>query len=130
MALNKTPTQMHHQHGIGYLTVIVFGSLLAATAYAGYFIGPWFYEYFELESHMSQLIKLSQVDSEVEMRKKLHGFLRSYDLPISEKDIRIAKHGSIMVMDAEWEKTFSIPWRGKIVDLHTFQFHAHAEGTP
>lgn len=126
MGLNKS--SIHKSSGMGHLTLIVFTVLFAAAAYSGYHIFPWYYEYLELESHFSQLVRSSQAESDIEIRKKLYRFMRSYDMPIGPNDVRITRKGKTMSMDAEWERTFSITINDEEIDIHTFEFHAHAEG--
>lgn len=126
MGLNNV--KYNKSSGMGHLTLLVFSVIFGVAAYGGYYVFPWYYEYLELESHFTQLVRASKMESETEIRKKLYRFMRSYDMPIGPNDVRITRKGKTMSINAEWERTLSIPWNDQIYEIHTFHFHAHAEG--
>lgn len=121
------PRAKPYQRGMGKFSLIFFGGLLFAVLYAAYHIAPWFYYYWELQSHMDQMSKVAQMESEEEIRKRLLYYIKRYELPVDPHDLRVSKEGNHFKSSLEWSQTFSIPWRGEEVDIHTFEFRAETD---
>ena len=116
------------EHGIGKLTLLVFGVLAGALLYSAYHILPFYYYYLELQSHMEQAIKVADVDTDEEIRKKLIYQIRWMNIPADEKKLRIERGDHFMRISLPYEEIFYVPWQGEDRDLYVFKFVAKAEG--
>lgn len=116
------------ERGIGYLTLIVFGTLIAALIVAGYNIIPFYYYYFELENQLTQLVRVSSIYTDEELREKLKAHLKRMDIPATIDDLKIRRFGHEVKMEMEYEEDFYLTFRGKEYDIYTFYFHAEASG--
>lgn len=116
-----------NQSGAGKITLLFFGSILFALLYSAYHIAPWFYYSWELQSHMDQMVKVAQMETEEEIRKKLLYYVKRYELPVDPKDLLVSKEGNKFKAYLEWSETFSIPWKGEEIEIHTFDFVAEVD---
>lgn len=114
--------------GVGKLTAIVFTIIVAVVTYSGYRIIPFYYYYFELESHMQQLITVAGVESDQEIRKKLLYQIRWMGIPADERDLKIDRRDQYMYISLPYSEVFYITWQGEDYDIYTFDFVAEAEG--
>lgn len=113
--------------GFGYLTNIFLIAVLGALVYAGYYILPWHYEYYEFQSQADQLVRVASVDTDKELRHKLWGMMRDYDLPFTADDVVIRRGNDTITLEVSWEREFGIPWGEEFHHLHTFHFDVFAE---
>lgn len=117
------------QRGLGSFTFVVFGTIFGALFYAAYHILPFFYYYYELQSHMEQIIKVGDLNNDKEVRRKLHYYMVKYKLPITGDDLRIVRKGRYMSISVDYDQVFAIPWTdGEEKVLKVFHFDANAEG--
>lgn len=116
------------ERAVGKLTLIIFGLIISAVVYAGYHILPFYYYFFELQSHMEQLIRVAAVDSDHEIRKKLLYQIRWMGIPADENQLKIDRRDNYMYISLPYQEVFYITWQGEDYDLYTFDFFAEAEG--
>jgi dihydroorotase len=116
------------ERGVGYLTLAVFGTLIAAGIFCAYHIFPFYYYYFELQNQMDSLVRVASVHTDKELRDKLRAHLKRMEIPATIDDVKIRRFGSSISMTLEYEEDFYVEFRGQEYDIHTFQFRAHAEG--
>lgn len=121
-------SRINTQKGLGTYTVIVFGLIIGVLVFCGYQILPFYYYYFELQSHMEQMVKVASEEPDREIRKRLMYYIKKYELPIEQDELRIERIGGMIRITLDYEEVFYITFRGKDYDLHVFKFHAAAEG--
>ncbi|NMC63559.1 MAG: hypothetical protein GYA55_10390 [SAR324 cluster bacterium] len=119
---------LRSEKGAGYLTLIVFGAILVSAVYSASKILPFFYYYYELQSHMESMIRVAQDQSDQEIRKKLLAYIKKVEIPAREQDLKIVRGDKWMKIRLPYREVFYISWRGKDYIIHTFDFDAQAEG--
>lgn len=117
-----------NNRGIGKLTLLVFGLLLAAIVYSAYRILPFYYYYFELVNHMEQVIKVASTETDQELRKKIVYHMKKMQIPASPEELKIVRDGNHMLISLKYEEIFYLTFRGKDYDIYKFKFDARAEG--
>lgn len=134
MISNKVTSNVVHsyrwrrQQGISKLTLLVFGVLVAALVYSAYHILPFYYYYYELQSHFEHAIRVASTEKDSEIRKRLMYHIEKYGLPVNPEDLKIDRSDRFMRISLKWQEVFYITWQGRDYDIHTFKFHAYAEG--
>lgn len=113
--------------GLGYLSMIFLLVLFGSLAYAGYYILPWHYEYYELQSQTDQLVRVASIDSDKEIKHKLRSMMRDYDLPFTVDEVKIRRGNNAITIEVSWEREFGIPWGEEFHHLHTFYFDVFSE---
>lgn len=116
------------QSGIGKLTLLVFGALAAAVVYAGYHILPFYYCYYEISNQFEQIIRVASTEKDDEIRRRLMYHIKKLELPVEPGDLKIERDGRRMRISLPYQEVFYVSWGGKDYDIHTFDFHAYAEG--
>ena len=116
------------EHGIGRITLLVFGAIFAALIYAGFKILPFFYYYLEMENQMQQVIRIASTTTDQEIRDKLLYHMHWSKLPADDKDLKIERIGQHMRISLPYSEVFYVEWNGKVYDLYVFEFNAFAEG--
>src|SRR6185312_1775597 len=116
------------ESGIGRLTAIVFGTLLAAVVYTAYCVLPFFYDYFELQNQMSALVAVSESMDDAHLRRRLGGVIKEFDIPADPKDIVIDRRDHWISFSLAYDEVFYISFGDKDYDLYTFHFVAEGEG--
>lgn len=114
--------------GIGKLTLLVFGIIVAIAVYAGYMILPFYYCYFEISNQFEQVIKVASTEDDKEIRRRLMYHIKKLELPVGPDDLKIERQGRRMRISLPYQEVFYVTWQGKDYDIHTFDFHAYAEG--
>ena len=114
--------------GIGRITLLVFGALIAAAVYGGFRIIPYYYYYFELENQMQSLIRVASLTPDQEIRKKLAQQLKRMDISATIDNLRIERVNPRMRMSLPYEEELWFSFRGKDYHIYTFKFNAYAEG--
>jgi hypothetical protein len=114
--------------GVGKLTLLVFGAIVGAGIYAAYHILPFYYCYFEITNQFEQAIKVASTYTDKEIRDKLLYHIKKLELPVEPEDLKIEREAGRMRISLPYEEVFYVTWQGKDYDLHTFEFHAYAEG--
>lgn len=114
--------------GIGNLTLLVFGSLVAVALYSAYHIIPFYYYYYELVNQMEAAVRVASVETDTELRKKLTYHIKKMELPVEPEELRIERGGDSIRISLRYSETFFVPWRGSYIDIYTFPFYAQAEG--
>jgi carbonic anhydrase len=113
--------------GASRLTNLVFLALFGASAFCAYKIIPFYYYYFELQNQMSQLLKLADSTSDLEIRKKLETHIKELEIPVNPSQLQISRDGRKIRASLKYSEIFFISFRGKDYDLREFPFHAYAE---
>ena len=54
--------------------------------------------------------------------------MKKMEMPAEIDDVRIERSGKTMRISLEYDEVFYVTWQGEEYDLHTFHFHAYAEG--
>ncbi|RIL06887.1 MAG: hypothetical protein DCC75_10460 [Proteobacteria bacterium] len=116
------------QAGASGVTITVFLVILGALVFCGYHILPFYYYYFDLENQFDQVIKVASTETDQEIRRKLRYYIEKYEIPAEIEDLKIERDGNRMRISLPYKEIFYITWQGKDYDLHTFEFHAYAEG--
>lgn len=125
--MSNRPKGLRDQTGASKLTLLVFGAILAAAVYSGYKIIPFYYAYFELQNQMEQVVRLAQTLSDAEVREKIEYHIEHLDIPVETRDLKVSRDGGFLKVGLEWQEVFYVTFRGKDYEIHTFDFHAHAE---
>ena len=116
------------ERGVGKITLVVFGSILAVLIFCAYHILPFYYYYFELQEHFHSLARVAGVNTDRELRMKIRDYLRRMDIPASVNEVVIERRAGSIRIELRYKEVFFVEFRGKEYDLHTFNFHAKAEG--
>lgn len=116
------------QLGLGKLTMIVFGLLLAAIVYSGYQIIPFFYSYFEMHNQMTAIIPKAYILKDAEIRRRIMGFIKELEIPADAKQLLIDRRDGKMRLRLSYEEVFYIPWQDEDIELYVFPFTIDVEG--
>jgi len=116
------------ERGIGRLTLLLFGAVIAALIFTGYNVIPFYYYYFELTNQLEALVASKERTNDVELRKRIMAVVKELEIPADERDIRIDRRDGFIEVSLSYKEIFYVAWRGRDLDLHTFQFTAHARG--
>ncbi len=116
------------ERGVSKITLLVFGLLIAGVVYSSYRIMPFYYYYYEIQNQMDALTRVASTHTDQEIRKKLIYHIKKYQLPVSPEEIVIVRDGGKIEMSLEYDEVFYITLGNKDYDIHTFHFHAYAEG--
>lgn len=114
--------------GLGKFSAIFLVSIFGITAFLGYNIFPFYYYYFELQSHMDTVIRMAGTLTQKEIRKRLWDQIKWMEIPVEPKDLKIAKDGEVLKISLEYTEVFYITWQEKDHVIHTFHFHVYTEG--
>jgi len=114
--------------GAAKITIFIFGALLAVVIFCAYHILPFYYYYFELQEHFESLVRVASVNTDRELRIKIQDHLRRMDIPASIEDVKIRREAGRIMIELKYQEVFFVRFRGKEYDVHTFNFHAKAEG--
>ena len=123
-------TRSSRERGMGKLTLLVFGTIVAAALYVAYNVLPFYYYYFELQEQMRQLVRVGNVYSDKELREKLRRHMERMEIPATIDAVKIERRGTNTAVSLEYSEVFYIRWQGKDIEVHRFNFRAHAEGEP
>ena len=113
---------------MGKLTLAVFGTVTAVLVYSAYEIGPFFYDYMELENQMQSVIRVAGEYTDAEIRQKLLYHIKKMEIPADPEQLRIERYANSMKISLPYQEVFYVTYRGKDYDLYTFKFNAAAEG--
>lgn len=117
------------ESGVGKLTLLFFGSVLAVLLYSAYKIFPFFYYYLELQNQMEAAIRVAQTHTDDELRQKLLYHIKKMEIPMgAPENLLIERSADIMRVALAYEEVFYINWREKDYVIYTFPFLAQAEG--
>lgn len=117
------------EKGIGKFTLLFFGTLIAVVGFCAYHILPFYYYYYEIQSHMQQAIKIASTETDQEIKKRLMYYIKKFQMPIDSADsLKIERLDRYMKIGLEYNEVFYITYKGKDYDIHTFHFNAYAEG--
>ncbi|MGI6524196.1 MAG: hypothetical protein ACOX2O_02740 [Bdellovibrionota bacterium] len=120
---------LRNDSGIGKLTLLVFGVIIAATLFIANQVVPIWYYHLELANQMEQLARVGSNFSDREIRSKLRTHLRNGDIPATENDLVIRRYGDDVTLSLKYEEGVFIPWRGEEHEVHTFKFHIVTDGS-
>jgi hypothetical protein len=116
-----------YERGLSNLTLLIFVPLALALGFIAYEVTPFYYNFFELENQMHSLIKVAEVHTDEELRRKLKTHMKRMDLPIGAEDVEMRRFGNSMKMWVSYEETLFFTWSGEDHELYTFEFDAVAE---
>jgi hypothetical protein len=119
--------QSQLEEGAGKLTLLVFGSILAAALYTAYNVLPFYYYYYDLKNQFAQVIKVASVESDAEIRKKLMYFIKRYNIPCEPEDLRIERSNGVMRISLKYQEVFYVTWQGQDYTVREFDFDATEE---
>ena len=54
--------------------------------------------------------------------------IKKMQIPVKPDVLKVVRDGNHMAISLKYEEIFYVPFRGKDYDIHTFKFHARAEG--
>lgn len=114
--------------GIGKITLLVFGTMLAVVLYCAFNILPFFYYYYQIQSDFESAIKVAGVATDRELRYRLMQEIKHMELPVEPDDLVIIRDGHHMKISLAYQEIFYITYKDKDYDLYTFDFVAEAEG--
>lgn len=116
------------QAGIGKLTLLVFGGLLAALLYSAYQILPFYYGYFEMHNQMLSIIPKADTLKDVEIRRRLLRFIKELDIPADERQLILDRRDHRLRLRLSYEEEFYIPWGERDIVIQEFPFSIDVEG--
>lgn len=114
--------------GVSKITLLVFTSIFGAVLYVGFSIGPFFYDYYELENQMQAVIKLAAESNDADIRRRVIGVIKELGIPANLDKLRIERDSNRMKIYLPYEEVFYLTWQGKDHDIYVFKFEASAEG--
>jgi hypothetical protein len=117
-----------NQYGIGKLTLIVCGLVLVVSVFVASRVLPFYYYYYEIESHMHSLINVAGSNSDDEIKDKLMYHIKKMEIPVTREEIEIVRTPGTISIAFEYEEVFDIEWKDEIYEIHVFPFYAYAEG--
>lgn len=116
------------ERGVGKLTLLVFSVVIGAIIFIAYRVLPFYYCYFELENQMQALIGVSAIDTDLDLRRKLKAYMRRLDIPAHIDEVEMTRNNNFLSISLEYQEEFYIEFRGEEHHIHTFEFHAYADG--
>ena len=115
--------------GIGKITFLVFATLIGSVVFYGFNVFPFYYNYFELQNQMDQVVRVASTYNDQELREKLNYHIKHMGLPVETQDLKLFRQDGVIKVSLQWDEVFHITWRDKDYEIQDFHFHAHAEGS-
>ena len=108
------------QAGASKLTLLVFGSLLAAVCVCRLPHHSFLLLLLRsLRISFKQVIKVASVDTDEEIRRKLMVFIKQYQMPVDPEDLRIERTDDTMKISLKYKEVFYVTYQGKrLYDSH------------
>ena len=116
------------QLGASRITLIVFGALFGAIAFAVYNIAPFYYYYFELHNQMSAIIPRGDILKDEEIRKRLAKVIKDLDIPAEPQDMIIDRRDRHIKLSISYTEVFYIKLGKRVIDIRDFPFSVQVEG--
>lgn len=113
--------------GASKLTLLVFGSILAAVGYCAYNVVPFFYCYHEMQNQMDQMVRVASTVDDAEIRKRLWYHVKKCEIPAEPEDLHIERTVDGIKVWMPYQETFSITWGDKEREIYKFDFYPNAE---
>ena len=110
------------ERGIGRLTFIVFGTLVAIIVYCGYRIVPFYYYYFEIRNQIISAATRAADLKDKEIRQRVAGHIRYLGIPADADSLVINRYSDTIRVVLSYEEEFYITFRGKDYTVHIFPF--------
>jgi hypothetical protein len=110
--------------GLGKLTILVFGTILAAACFVAFNVFPFYYYYFELVNQMHSAARVASTNTDQELRQKLLYHIKKMELPVEPGDLKITREGQVIRMALPYHEIFYVTWQGKDYDIWRFDFKA------
>jgi hypothetical protein len=117
-----------NSRGASLITTLVFGALLAVSAWVGIEVGQIYYRFFEIQAQFDQIINVASAETDAELRKRLMYHIKKQDIPVDPEDLKIERAEKRIRISLKWEEDFYVTWKEKDHTFHTFSFHAYSEG--
>lgn len=109
------------------MTLLVFGTILAAVGYCAYNVVPYFYCYHEMQNQMDQMVRIASTVDDAEIRKRLWYHVKKCEIPAEPEDLHIERTTDGIKVWMSYQETFSIPWGDKEREIYKFDFYPNAE---
>ena len=116
------------ESGLGYLTLLVFGLIIAALLYTAFHVLPFYYYFYDFQNQMESMIRVASVETDETIKKRLLYFMHKYQIPARDEALRINRSGDEMEISLKYTEVFYVPWQGKVYEIRRFPFHAKARG--
>ena len=122
-------------NGIGRLTALVLIIVLVVGFYFGRQVVRFYYDYYEFLGLMEAQAKHADFSNDVQIKKKLVQFARTYELPIEdlERDIQINRNDKEIAIESSYQEVLYFDLKeivpGDFIkgdfdwDLYTFDFN-------
>ena len=124
---NTTKSRFSNSLGLGKFTIIFLALFLSVFGYTAYYVGSFYYYFYEIQNQIASAAKVASIDSNVVLRRKIWYHVKKLGLPVVAKDLRIDRYGNGIRIWLKYTEVFSVPWKGKKHVIHKFHFNAHAE---
>lgn len=117
-----------YEYGIGKFTLLVFSLIIIVAIFVASKVLPFFYYYYEIESHMHSLVQVAASNTDEEIKDKLMYHIKKMQIPVTREEISIVRTPGTINISFEYEEVFDVEFRDEIYELHVFPFYAYAEG--
>ncbi|HMO02727.1 MAG TPA: hypothetical protein PKD37_07045 [Oligoflexia bacterium] len=114
--------------GLGSLATFILFVVVGSCVYLGYKIIPIFYNYYELQNQMDQMVRTADVLSNNEILTRIKKIVQEYNIPVKEENITVDRSHDRIILKAAWSDDLAISWKDKEYLLQTFYFEAISEG--
>jgi Domain of unknown function (DUF4845) len=122
------PVKRSGERGAGWLTLVVFGSIIGVVGYLAYNVLPFYYYYYELQNQFEATIRTASMETDVDIRRRLTRRMQEMEIPADPEDLLIERDGGRMRIRLKYTEVFRIPWGDEDREVRRFDFDAYAEG--
>ena len=122
-------TMVLRNSGASKLTLLIFGTIIAAVVYSAFQILPFYYSYFELLNQMEAHTRIASTESDEEIRKRLWYHIKKLEIPCDPEDLKITRADGKMKISMQYKEEYYLTWEGKDYTIHIFDFDATVERT-
>lgn len=112
-----------NEKGIGKFTVLFFGAVISGGFYLAYQILPFYYYYYELQTHFQQIARVGSAETTKSIRRKLGDHMKWMQIPADAEDIQINKSQTEIQLELEYTEYFDVPF---LDETWEFPFYVYA----
>ncbi len=77
---------------------------------------------------MLSIIPKADTLKDVQIRKRLMGFIKELDIPADERQLILDRRDQKLRLRLNYEEVYSIPWNDRDIIIHEFPFSIDVEG--
>ncbi len=111
-----------NDRGVGKLTILVFGTIIAVTLYTAYRVVPFFYYFYEMQTQVHAVSRVASELTDDEIRKRLLERIKELGIPAKPEALVLNRYENKLRVMLKYEEEFFITYDGKDHTIRVFPF--------